>query len=169
MFCIGSKGCPGLSCSATFEQLSSVLNRFLAFEDRTFHNFKAPIKFLILDIGCFHHDTPFTNNIYTLSKTIVAVENTGSGGLPVVVLQGSTDVVKNSKWQSWTMAISIITRLSWYWQGLQWTPANIKKVFQNKFIVDPLELPVMFKMDDKRFTKTNQFLISDISIYQISG
>ena len=66
------------------------------------------------------------------------------------------------------MTISIITRLSWYWQGLQWTPAYVKKVFQNKFIVDPLELPVMFKMDDKRFTKTNQFLISDFSIYQIN-
>lgn len=48
------------------------------------------IKVLILDIGCFLHDTP--------SKTIVAVENTASGGLPVVVLQESTDVVKNSKW-----------------------------------------------------------------------
>ena len=96
MFCIGSKGCPGLSCLATFEQLSSVLNRFTCFlRQVTFHNFKAPLKILILNIVCFQHDTPFTNNIYTLSKTIPAVENTASGGLPVVVLERLADVVKN--------------------------------------------------------------------------
>ena len=55
---------------------------------KTYHNFKAPIKVLILDIGCFHHDIPFANNIYTLSDTIPSLENTPSGGLPVVVLQG---------------------------------------------------------------------------------
>ena len=56
---------------------------------KTFHNFKAPVKVLILNIGCFHRDIPFANNIYTLSDTIPALENTASGGLPVVVLQGS--------------------------------------------------------------------------------
>ena len=59
---------------------------------RTFHNFKAPIKVLILDIGCFHHDIPFAT-----SNTIPALDNTASGGLPVVVLQGSADIIKKFK------------------------------------------------------------------------
>ena len=56
---------------------------------KTFHNFKAPIKVLILDSGCFYHDTPIANNIYTLSDTIPALENTASGGLPAVVGYGN--------------------------------------------------------------------------------
>ena len=87
--------------SSCFEQVSSFF--------KTFHNFKAPIKVLILDIGCFHHDIPFANNIFTLSNTIPALENTASGGLPVAVLQGSSDTVKNSKWRSWTIVHAQVT------------------------------------------------------------
>jgi len=54
----------------------------------------------MLDIGCFHRGTPFAGNICTLSRAVVAVEGAAGGGLPVVVLQGSAGVVKDSGWRS---------------------------------------------------------------------
>ena len=88
-----------ISCWATFEQLFGFRATFFCSKQvscffNAFHDSKAPIKVPILDIGCFHHNIPFANNIYTLSDIVPALGSTASGGLSVVVLQWSVDMVK---------------------------------------------------------------------------